>query len=106
MQNLREKDWKQLILTDEEAIIIDARTPKEWADGVLDNALLMNVLKPMKFAQGAKKLDKSKNYYVYRRSGQRCIKACSLIEEVGIEKTYNLLGGMIGWTGRRVVPTL
>ena len=106
MQNVTEKEWNELISADEDAVIIDARTQKEWIEGILENALLMDVMQPMQFEQDAKKLDKNKNYYVYCRSGQRSIRACSLIEETGIQKTYNLLGGMLGWSGKTVIPKL
>lgn len=105
MKNVTEKEWNKLISADENAVIIDARTQKEWVDGVLENAVLMDVMQPMNFEQDAKKLNKHKNYYVYCRSGQRSIRACSLLEAYGIGKTYNLLGGILGWTGKTVVPT-
>lgn len=106
MENVTEKEWNKLIAADENAVIIDARTHKEWIEGTLENALMMDVMQPMRFEQDAKKLDEQKNYYVYCRSGQRSIRACSLLESSGIGKTYNLLGGMLGWTGKTVVPTL
>ena len=106
MENVTEKEWTKLISADEDAVIIDARTQKEWTEGVLENAVLMDVMQPMQFEQDAKKLDKNKNYYVYCRSGQRSIRACSLIEASGIGKTYNLLGGILGWTGKTVLPSL
>lgn len=106
MKNVTEKEWNELIAADEDAVIIDARTHKEWLEGVLEDAVLMDVLQPMKFEQDAEKLDKNKNYYVYCRSGQRSIKASTMIEQAGIDKTYNLIGGMNGWTGKTVVPNL
>ena len=106
MENVTEKQWQELISNDEQAVIIDARTPREWAEGVLENAVLMDVMHPMKFEQDTAKLNKNKTYYVYCRSGQRSIRACSMIEQAGIDKTYNLLGGMNGWTGKTVSPAL
>lgn len=106
MKNVTEKEWNKLISADKDAVIIDARTQKEWVDGVLENAVLMDVMQPMYFEQNAKKLDRSKNYYVYCRSGVRSIKACSLLEASGIGETFNLLGGILGWTGNTIVPTL
>ncbi|MEM9649010.1 MAG: rhodanese-like domain-containing protein, partial [Bacteroidota bacterium] len=45
------------------------------------------------------KLDKSKNYYVYCRSGNRSAQACALMNSIGIETTYNLEGGFMNWEG-------
>ena len=106
MKNVTEKQWQELISDDEQAVIIDARTHKEWAEGVMENAILMDVLQPMQFEQDTTKLDKNKNYYVYCRSGQRSIRACTIIEQAGIAKTYNLLGGMNGWKGKTVAPAI
>lgn len=106
MKNVTQKEWKDLITEDKNAIIIDSRTPKEWMEGVLENAVLMDVLQTMKFEQDAAKLNKNKNYYLYCRSGQRSIKACSMIEQAGIDITYNLLGGMNGWTGKTIAPSI
>ncbi len=106
MENVTEKEWNKLIAADENAVIIDARTDKEWIEGTLENVLMMDVMQPMRFEQDAKKLDKNKNYYVYCRSGQRSMMACSLLEASGISETYNLLGGILGWTGKTVVPAL
>lgn len=44
-------------------------------------------------------LDKTKNYYVYCQAGMRSAKACGIMNQLGIENTYNLLGGIGEWTG-------
>jgi rhodanese-related sulfurtransferase len=49
------------------------------------------------------KLEKSKNYYVYCRSGARSAKACEVMNELGIENTFNLTGGIL-WNGDLVSP--
>ena len=49
-------------------------------------------------------LDKSKNYYVYCRSGARSANACAIMNELGFENAYNLLGGIIEWDGDIVEP--
>lgn len=106
MKNLREKEWIERIAADGLAVIIDARTHKEWLEGTQENALLMDVLQPMQFEKDAKQLDTNRHYYVYCRSGQRSIRACAMLEASGINETYNLLGGMLGWTGKTVLPAL
>ena len=45
------------------------------------------------------KLDKSKNYYVYCRSGGRSAQAATLMDQMGFNETYNLLGGFKEWDG-------
>jgi rhodanese-related sulfurtransferase len=49
-------------------------------------------------------LDKSKNYYVYCRSGARSEQACHLMSQMGFENTFNLLGGIMQWQGEVVSP--
>ena len=45
-------------------------------------------------------LDKSKNYYVYCRSGGRSAQACAVMTQMcGFENAYNLLGGFMNWEG-------
>jgi rhodanese-related sulfurtransferase len=105
MKNINQKEWKSLLESDKNAVVIDSRTPQEWQDGVQENALLMDVMQPLKFEKEAQTLDKDKNYYVYCRSGQRSIRACNLLDAAGVSQTYNLLGGMLEWDGKRVIPT-
>ena len=106
MKNITQEEWVALIAKDEKAILIDTRTPNEWAEGIQENAILMDVLQPVKFEQDTQALDKDKNYYVYCRSGQRSMNACRLLESAGINTTFNLLGGMMIWEGPTVVPKL
>jgi len=44
-------------------------------------------------------LDKQKSYYIYCKSGSRSSQACALMNQMGFEKTYNLLGGITEWEG-------
>ena len=42
-------------------------------------------------------LDPSKTYLVYCRSGNRSSGAVRMMEELGFEKVYNMLGGIVDW---------
>jgi rhodanese-related sulfurtransferase len=41
---------------------------------------------------------------VYCKAGGRSEQACSLMNQMGFENTYNLMGGMMQWEGDVVLP--
>ena len=104
MKNLLPQEWSAQLSADQNAVIIDVRTPVEWRSGVIENAVLKNVMNPFKFKKWVLQLDKNKNYYVYCRSGVRSVNACKILERKGIENTFNLVGGIQNWQGKIVNP--
>ena len=104
MKNLSPQEWSAQLSADQNAVIIDVRTPVEWRSGVIENAELKNVMNPFKFKKWVLQLDKNKNYYVYCRSGVRSVNACKILERKGIENTFNLVGGIQNWQGKIVNP--
>lgn len=100
MENLNEKKWVEGFKTTEGAEIIDVRTPDEFNQGYIDGARLINIQKSGEFMKEIEQLPKEKDYYVYCRSGARSEMACQLMNKAGIENTYNLEGGILGWTGK------
>lgn len=104
MKNLSPQEWSAQLSADQNAVIIDVRTPAEWRTGVIENAELINVMNPFKFKKWVLQLDKNKNYYVYCRSGVRSVNACKILERKGIENTFNLVGGILKWQGKIVAP--
>lgn len=102
MEDLSQEEWKEQLTNDENAVIIDVRTEAEIADGIIPNALHMDIYKGQEFINEIEQLDKSKSYYVYCRSGNRSGQACKIMEQMGFDKAYNLEGGMLQWTGNIV----
>jgi rhodanese-related sulfurtransferase len=102
--NLTQQDWTEQLENDENAVVLDVRTEDEWSDGIITNALMIDINKGQFFINEIETLDKSKNYYVYCRSGVRSAKACDIMNELGFENTYNLLGGFMQWDGEVVYP--
>jgi rhodanese-related sulfurtransferase len=102
--NLTQQDWTEQLENDENAVVLDVRTEDEWSDGIITNALMIDINKGQFFINEIETLDKSKNYYVYCRSGVRSAKACDIMNELGFENTYNLLGGFMQWVGEVVYP--
>lgn len=73
----------------EGAIILDVRTPGEYAEGHLDGALLID-FNAGDVTAAIPELDPNADYLVYCRSGNRSGQAKLLMEEAGFENVTNL----------------
>jgi rhodanese-related sulfurtransferase len=97
--NLTQDQWLSQFEADDNAVILDVRTEDECNQGIIAHSINIDFNKTAEFLAAIEQIDKSKNYYVYCRSGIRSAKACDIMNELGIENTYNLLGGIIEWNG-------
>jgi len=77
-------------------IILDVRTPEEYAGGYIAGAVNLDFKSP-DFAAKLDALDKTKTYLVYCRSGGRSAKAMGIMKEKGFNRVYNLRGGIMEW---------
>ncbi|TRX38307.1 rhodanese-like domain-containing protein [Flavobacterium restrictum] len=102
--NLTQEDWVSQLEADQNAVLLDVRTEDEYNDGIIENAINIDIHKGQEFIAAIEALDKSKNYYVYCRSGARSGKACEIMNEMGFENAYNLMGGILDWDGEVVAP--
>lgn len=98
-QDIDQDEWIELTEKDSNGIILDVRTPDEIDEGYIANMKAINFLEGQEFLEEVSKLDKSKTYYIYCRSGNRSGQACEIMEQLGFESTYNLEGGFMNWTG-------
>lgn len=99
MEDLTQEEWTLQLAKDENAVVLDVRTDDEVAEGIIKNAINIDIYKGQEFINAIEELDKSKNYYVYCRSGNRSGQACAIMEQLGFENAYNLQGGMLEWNG-------
>jgi len=98
MANLTPKEWHAQLLNDDNAIIVDVRTIDEVAEGIIPNAINIDVKEPQLFLDEINKLDKSKNFYVYCQSGARSAQACAVLNLMcEIPNAYSLEGGFSSW---------
>ena len=95
--NLNAYDFHQPISSDEKAVVVDVRTPQEFKDGHLPNSLLIDIYNPT-FQNKILELDKTKNYYIYCRSGNRSFHAGVFMLAEGFESVQHLEDGIISWT--------
>lgn len=73
-------------------IILDVRTPGEFAAGNVPGATNIDYYGGQFEAQ-LQKLDPEKEYYIYCASGNRSGKAARIMAEKGFKKVYNLSNG-------------
>lgn len=104
--NLSQVEWALQLQQDANAQILDVRTEDECSDGIIPNALMIDVHKGQGFIYRLEELDKSKNYYVYCKAGSRSEMACAIMKQMGFTSTYNLEGGFLNWEGDVTVPEL
>ncbi|MDG3583742.1 MULTISPECIES: rhodanese-like domain-containing protein [Galbibacter] len=102
MADLTQEEWTEELQNDKNAVVLDVRTEEEVDEGYIPNAINIDIYKGQGFLDEVEQLDKSKNYYVYCRSGKRSAQACMLMKQLGFENTNNLLGGFMEWEGEIV----
>ena len=102
--DLLQEDWKSLLNGDENAIILDVRTKEECQDGIIPNAIMIDIYKGHDFIEEIESLDKSKNYFVYCKAGGRSAQACGIMKQMGFATTYNLVDGFSNWNGEVTFP--
>lgn len=74
-------------------VVIDVRSPEEFAAGHLQGAINMNVEAP-DFTQLAAGLDPAATYALYCRSGRRSAIAAAALAQLGVVHVYDLQGGI------------
>jgi len=99
MNELSPTEWAELHSQTPEAVILDVRTEEEFESGYIKGALNLDIRGGADFISSLEKLDKSKAYFVYCRSGARSGQACQLMGQMGFENAYNLEGGVLAWEG-------
>lgn len=75
---------------DEDAVVVDVRTPAEYDQGHLEGARLIN-LHDADFREQVRQLDPEPTYYLYCRTGNRSGQALRVFREMGYD-AYNVGG--------------
>jgi rhodanese-related sulfurtransferase len=77
-------------------VIVDVRTPEEFRDGHIENAVNVD-FRSGNFATEIDRLDKNKTYLVYCRTGNRSYDAVALMGPLGFRSIVRLAGDINGW---------
>jgi rhodanese-related sulfurtransferase len=82
---------------DPDVVLLDVRTPAEFAEGHLAGAVNLDLNGPG-FADAVAALDKDKSYFVYCHTGNRSATAAQLMHDAGLSKVYDIQGGISAWS--------
>jgi len=95
-QDLNAKQFYEMIQKEKDVIILDVRTPQEYQEGHISNAINIPV---QILGQQLDKLNnfKDKKILVYCRSGNRSAIASQILDRAGFKNVYNLKGGLFEW---------
>ncbi len=85
----------------EDFIILDVRTPREYRAGHIPQATLLDFHSPA-FSANLKKLDRSKTYLIYCQTGYRSGRTIQMIEKMGFKTIYHLQRGVLEWYQNRL----
>ena len=99
MANLTQENWTKQRDEDNNSVVLDVRTQEEVDLGIIPNSIHLDIYKGQGFIYELEELDKTKNYYVYCRSGARSGQACAIMNQLGFDNAYNLVGGINEWKG-------
>jgi rhodanese-related sulfurtransferase len=91
---------ERLAWGDRSLVLLDVRTPAEYADGHLPGAI--NIPHTDLEARIAE-LEKAKgrDIVVYCRSGNRSEQALGVLRKAGFERLFHLKGDYLGWSGEK-----
>lgn len=94
--NITVEDLKLILKEDKNIQLLDVRTSTEAKDGIIFDAMQVNLISNDFETRAIEILDKRKPVYVYCRSGGRSKIASSVLVDNGF-KVYNVKGGYKEW---------
>lgn len=77
-------------------VLVDVRTPEEYAAGHLEGSQLINYYES-DFEARVSELDRDVPVYVYCRSGGRSGRSASQLHDMGFKTVIDLSGGIMAW---------
>ena len=88
----------EIIKNIENIVILDVRTEMEHNyEGMIEDSISIDFLKPRVFKREISKLDKELPYMLYCSVGQLSVKAAEYMKDEGFNTLYVLEGGLKAW---------
>jgi len=99
LQNLDAAAFATQLDACDHAVILDVRTPEEFATGYIHGAVNYNIY-DADFDQRIAKISKDKAVFVYCKAGGRSAEAAAKLIKLGFTEVYDLKGGVMAWTAK------
>ncbi len=96
IQNVDAAGARQLLDTQKDIVVLDVRTPGEFADGHITGAKNLD-FNGTGFADSLALLDRNTTYLVHCAAGGRSTRSLSRFKELGFKSVVHLDGGLNGW---------
>ena len=90
---------RDLVTQNKTVIVLDVRTPEEYAIGHIEGALNINIA-DVDFSERVSKLDRDKTYIIHCSANVkngRSAKSLEIMSSFGFDKLLNMEGGIIAW---------
>jgi len=84
------------LIAGEDVVVLDIRTPDEFAAGIVAGAVNIDFYAD-DFAAQLAALDRDASYVVYCRSGNRTVQAMQTFADLGFSDVSEIAGGILGW---------
>lgn len=97
LEDVGAEDAAKMIATREDLIILDIRTPEEFAEGHIAGAVNIDY-RAEGFAEKIAALDPDKAYLFHCRSGGRSGDSIPILQNAGLTELYHLNTGILGWS--------
>lgn len=87
----------KVLIAEEDMQLVDVRTPKEYENGFIEDALNIDFLENDFMQRCQEGLDKNKPIAIYCAGGGRSAKALNMLKEKGFKEVYELGVGYNGY---------
>ncbi len=97
VRNVDAKKARKLLEKEKEVVVLDVRTPDEFAGGHLAGARNVD-FQGKEFEATLAKLDRQKTYLVHCAAGGRSTRSLAVFRKLGFRSVVHLDGGFGAWT--------
>lgn len=101
VQDLTTQQFEDNINKTDKRVLLDVRTPEEFAQYHLKGAINVNIFDNFATNVESLQIDKESPVYVYCLAGSRSEKAANQLVKAGYKSVYNMSGGISTWIGEK-----